>query len=135
MQPPLRLNEEEIMRAAASVDAEDREIIAQAAANIRTFHEAQVERSWFMNRPDGTTIDVDSKAFHDRLLNKSGDVTTKECVFAFPQLAPGDIAENVPHRLLDGFFGTGAAFKHLCKLGPIMLGTYLQYATNHTCFL
>ena len=56
MQPPLRLSEEEIMRAAAGVDTEDREIIAQAAANIRVFHEAQVERSWFMHRPDGTIL-------------------------------------------------------------------------------
>jgi len=38
------------------VDAADREIIAQAAANIRAFHEAQVERSWFMHRPDGTIL-------------------------------------------------------------------------------
>ena len=56
MQPPLRLSEEEILRAAAGVDAADREIIAQAAANIRAFHEAQVERSWFMHRPDGTIL-------------------------------------------------------------------------------
>jgi histidinol dehydrogenase len=56
MQAPLRLSGEEIMRAAAGVDAEDREIIAQAAANIRTFHEAQLERSWIMHRPDGTIL-------------------------------------------------------------------------------
>jgi histidinol dehydrogenase len=56
MQLPLRLSGEEIMRAAAGVDAADREIIAQAAANIRAFHEAQVERSWFMHRPDGTIL-------------------------------------------------------------------------------
>ena len=56
LQPPLRLNEEEVMRAAAGVDAQDREIIAQAAANIRTFHEAQVERSWFMSKPDGSIL-------------------------------------------------------------------------------
>jgi histidinol dehydrogenase len=56
IQPPLRLGGEEIMRAAAGVDAADREIIAQAAANIRAFHEAQVERSWFMHRPDGAIL-------------------------------------------------------------------------------
>jgi histidinol dehydrogenase len=38
------------------VDAEDREFIAQAAANIRSFHEAQVEHSWFMSRPDGSIL-------------------------------------------------------------------------------
>ena len=53
---PLRLSEEEIMRAAAGVDAQDRELIAQAAANIRSFHEAQVERSWFMHKPDGSIL-------------------------------------------------------------------------------
>jgi len=56
LQPPLRLSGEEILRAAAGVDAEDREIIARAAANIRAFHEAQVERSWFMHRPDGVIL-------------------------------------------------------------------------------
>jgi histidinol dehydrogenase len=56
LQPPLRLSGEEILLAAAGVDAEDREIIARAAANIRTFHEAQVERSWFMHRPDGVIL-------------------------------------------------------------------------------
>ena len=56
LDPPFRLSEEEIMRAAAGVDAQDREIIAQAAANIRGFHEAQVERSWFMHKPDGSIL-------------------------------------------------------------------------------
>ncbi|MCL1986130.1 MAG: histidinol dehydrogenase [Betaproteobacteria bacterium] len=56
LQLPLRLGEEDITRAAASVDAQDRELIVQAAANIRTFHEAQLERSWFMNRPDGSIL-------------------------------------------------------------------------------
>ena len=56
LQPPLRLSEEEITRAAAGIGAQDREIIAQAAANIRAFHEAQVERSWFISRPDGSIL-------------------------------------------------------------------------------
>ena len=56
LQPPLRLNGDEIIRAAAGVDAQDRELIAQAAANIRCFHEAQVEHSWFMHRPDGSIL-------------------------------------------------------------------------------
>jgi len=56
LQPPLRLSEDEIMRAAAGVDAQDRELIAQAAANIRSFHAMQVERSWFMHRSDGSIL-------------------------------------------------------------------------------
>lgn len=56
MDPPLRLGEEEITLAAAGVDAHDRDIIAQAAANIRSFHEAQLERSWFITRPDGSIL-------------------------------------------------------------------------------
>ena len=42
---PLRVTEQEIARAAATVRIEDREIISAAAANIRAFHEGQVERS------------------------------------------------------------------------------------------
>jgi histidinol dehydrogenase len=54
--PPLRLSREEIARAAAETDARDRDIIARAAANIRAFHEAQRERSWYMHRPDGSML-------------------------------------------------------------------------------
>lgn len=43
-------------RAAASVPQEDAEVIAAAAANIRRFHEAQKERSWFQTREDGTVL-------------------------------------------------------------------------------
>ena len=42
--------------AAATVPAEDRECIAQAASNIRAFHENQKEKSWFTTRPDGTVL-------------------------------------------------------------------------------
>lgn len=56
MEPPLRLGREEIRRAAAGLDARDRDIIAQAASNIRAFHEAQIERSWHMTRPDGSIL-------------------------------------------------------------------------------
>lgn len=51
---PLRVSEQEIARAAASVSVESREYISGAAANIRAFHEAQIERSWFTTRRDGS---------------------------------------------------------------------------------
>ncbi|MDO5483798.1 MAG: histidinol dehydrogenase [Desulfovibrionaceae bacterium] len=54
--PPLRVSEQEIARAAASVSVESREYISGAAANIRAFHEAQVEKSWFTTRPDGSIL-------------------------------------------------------------------------------
>lgn len=54
--PPLRLTEGEIAAAAALVPVEDRTIIAEAAANIRQFHEAQVEQSWFVTRADGSML-------------------------------------------------------------------------------
>lgn len=53
---PLRIGEAAIARAAASVPVESREQIALAAANIRSFHEAQLEKSWFITRPDGTLL-------------------------------------------------------------------------------
>lgn len=54
--PPLLVNEQEIARAAASVSIENREIISQAATYIRSFHEAQTEKSWFTTRPDGSIL-------------------------------------------------------------------------------
>lgn len=53
---PVRVSPQEIARAAASVPVESREYICGAAANIRAFHEAQMDRSWFMTRPDGTIL-------------------------------------------------------------------------------
>lgn len=47
---PLRVSEQDIARAAASVSIESREHISGAAANIRAFHEAQLEKSWFLTR-------------------------------------------------------------------------------------
>lgn len=55
-EPPLRVSEAEIAHGAASVPAENRERISAAAANIRTFHEAQLEKSWFITRQDGTVL-------------------------------------------------------------------------------
>ena len=54
--PPLLVSEQEIARAAASVSIENREIISQAARYIRSFHEAQTEKSWFTTRPDGSIL-------------------------------------------------------------------------------
>ncbi|MBQ7585243.1 MAG: histidinol dehydrogenase [Desulfovibrionaceae bacterium] len=54
--PPLRIPELEIQRAAALVSAKERDQIYAAADNIRAFHNAQVEKSWFMTRPDGTIL-------------------------------------------------------------------------------
>lgn len=53
---PIRLGESVIARGAASVPVESREQIAAAAANIRSFHEAQLEKSWFVTRPDGSVL-------------------------------------------------------------------------------
>lgn len=54
--PPLRVSEQEMARAAASVSIESREQISGAAANIRAFHEVQLEKSWFQTRPDGSIL-------------------------------------------------------------------------------
>ena len=53
---PLRVSPQEIARAAAAVSIENRGIISAAAANIRAFHEAQREKSWFLTRPDGSIL-------------------------------------------------------------------------------
>lgn len=53
-QPPLRLDQQDIERGAATVPVESREQISRACANIRAFHEAQLEKSWFITRPDGS---------------------------------------------------------------------------------
>lgn len=55
-EPPLRLPEQDISRGAASVSPQIREQISAAAANIRVFHEAQLEKSWFITRQDGTVL-------------------------------------------------------------------------------
>lgn len=56
MSGSLRVDPQEIARAAASVAAGDLGIIGEAAANIREFHKAQVEKSWFVTRPDGSML-------------------------------------------------------------------------------
>ncbi len=52
----LRLDANDIAKGAAMVSGEDINIIAEAALNIRTFHEAQMEKSWFVTRDDGTIL-------------------------------------------------------------------------------
>lgn len=53
---PVRLGAQEIAMGAAMVSGDDREIIAQAASNIRLFHEEQREKTWLSTRPDGTML-------------------------------------------------------------------------------
>lgn len=53
---PFRVSQKDMGKAAASVPVENREYISAAAANIRAFHEAQVEKSWFVTRPDGSIL-------------------------------------------------------------------------------
>ncbi len=56
MEPPLAVPQEELARAAASISVEERSIITEAAEHIRTFHEAQKEKSWFITREDGSIL-------------------------------------------------------------------------------
>ena len=52
----LRVSHDEIQQGAASIGPEELEIISAAAANIRQFHEAQKENSWFQTKADGTIL-------------------------------------------------------------------------------
>lgn len=56
MRPPLRVAPEAAERAAAELPAESLGCIRQAVENIRAFHEAQKDRSWFLAREDGTIL-------------------------------------------------------------------------------
>ena len=56
MELPLAVGPDVLQRAAASIPPADLDIMAEAAAHIREFHEAQKERSWFMTRPDGSIL-------------------------------------------------------------------------------
>ncbi|MBQ4326087.1 MAG: histidinol dehydrogenase, partial [Mailhella sp.] len=53
---PLAVPQEELARAAASISGEERSIIMEAASHIRTFHEAQKDKSWFITRDDGSIL-------------------------------------------------------------------------------
>ncbi|MDR2892406.1 MAG: histidinol dehydrogenase [Deltaproteobacteria bacterium] len=52
----LAISPEACAEAARSLDQQDLEIIYEAAANIRCFHEAQKEKSWFITREDGSVL-------------------------------------------------------------------------------
>lgn len=52
----LRVSAAEIAAARAQVSPQDMDILAEAAANIRAFHEGQRENSWWTTRPDGTIL-------------------------------------------------------------------------------
>lgn len=46
----------DLARAAAGIPAGDTAILHEVIANIRRFHEAQKQESWFTTRPDGTVL-------------------------------------------------------------------------------
>lgn len=52
----LEVTIEEIDEAVASLDQEMLDIISEAAANIREYHEKQKRQSWFFTREDGTML-------------------------------------------------------------------------------
>ncbi|MFZ5813039.1 MAG: histidinol dehydrogenase [Thermodesulfobacteriota bacterium] len=52
----LRVAPADIAAAAQAVPAADLDILTEAAANIRRFHEDQIQRSWWTTRPDGTIL-------------------------------------------------------------------------------
>lgn len=57
VRPPfLRVPQEVITAAEVALDPNLREIILEAAANIRRFHYEQREKSWFMDDPDGVVL-------------------------------------------------------------------------------
>ena len=56
IEPPLAVPQEELARAAASISGEERSVIVEAASHIRTFHEAQKDKSWFITREDGSIL-------------------------------------------------------------------------------
>ncbi len=56
LEPPFKVSQEELARAAASISGEERSVIVEAASHIRTFHEAQKDKSWFITREDGSIL-------------------------------------------------------------------------------
>ncbi|UOQ45851.1 histidinol dehydrogenase [Halobacillus salinarum] len=52
----LKVNPDEFDQAYESVDGEFVEILTEAAANIRSFHEKQLSQSWFDTSSDGTLL-------------------------------------------------------------------------------
>lgn len=54
--PPFRVPEEEIAKAASSLPKDNLRHISQAAANIRSFHENERQKSWFVTLADGSIL-------------------------------------------------------------------------------
>ena len=52
----LRVPHKALMEAAASICPEDRALIEESIENIRSFHHAQVEQSWFKSSLDGSIV-------------------------------------------------------------------------------
>ena len=52
----LRVDEHVLANACSYIPEEDLAIIAEAAVNIRSFHEACLEKSWFNTKPDGSIL-------------------------------------------------------------------------------
>ena len=56
MQGSLRVTEHDLKAALLAIPQSDLDCIQRAADNIRTFHEAQKDHSWFITRDDGTIL-------------------------------------------------------------------------------
>lgn len=54
--PPFRVNEKAFSISKSLISLADWEILEQAVSNIKEFHSAQIEKSWFMTRPDGSIL-------------------------------------------------------------------------------
>lgn len=54
--PPFRVAPSRIRDAADRATPEERSAIERAVANIREFHENQIEKSWFISRDDGSIL-------------------------------------------------------------------------------
>jgi histidinol dehydrogenase len=52
----LRVAEKDLYAAMRLVDTDDLAILREAASNIRAFHQAQKQESWFMTRSDGSIL-------------------------------------------------------------------------------
>lgn len=52
----LRVSEHDLAAALAQAPEADMAVIEEAAANIRAFHQAAADKSWFVTRPDGSIL-------------------------------------------------------------------------------
>jgi histidinol dehydrogenase len=53
---PFRLSREDMQRLVRQVPVRTQELLSRAAARIRSFHERQLQQSWFVTRPDGALL-------------------------------------------------------------------------------